>query len=139
MKTYELQTYNRTDWKIDSMFDDAEMAVDEARRVEESKRYSGVRVIEEIYDEETNRTTTRTVFRGGLANQMNKERHASKQSRSTPPAAPRYGTGREPVHRVASRAKQKQGSLLTPILLFVICALLGLLALIGLHQLEFWH
>ncbi len=68
MKSFELHTYKDGQWKIDSIFDDRELAIFEARRVEASNRYSGVRVIEEIFDEASDSITTRTLFRGGAAN-----------------------------------------------------------------------
>ena len=62
MKAFEIHTFQDGKWKIDSVFDDRELAMFEARRVDEGTRYSGVRVIEEVYDEATDLTTTRTIF-----------------------------------------------------------------------------
>lgn len=133
MKTYELQTYFKGVWKIDSMFDDPEIAIDEAKRVEESRRYSGIRVIEEAYDEEKNRTSSRTVFRGGLTGQPTKDRKVvtSKQAVS----APRFGTGKEPVHRAGAPARQKPASLVGRIVILAVCIVVGLSALFGLQYL----
>jgi hypothetical protein len=63
MVAFELQTYQGGAWKIDSMFDDRELAVMEAQRLGKSDRYSAVRLVEESYNPETQNTTTRTIFR----------------------------------------------------------------------------
>ncbi|HUN51759.1 MAG TPA: hypothetical protein VMU42_11595 [Candidatus Sulfotelmatobacter sp.] len=63
MVAFELQTYQGGAWKIDSMFDDRDLAVMEAQRLGKSDRYSAVRLIEEVYNPETQNTTTRTIFR----------------------------------------------------------------------------
>ena len=52
---------------MNSVYDDLNLAIDEAKRVDEGSRYAGVRVIEENYDEATNQTTSRTLFRGDAA------------------------------------------------------------------------
>ncbi len=65
MKSFEIQTYKDGNWRIDSIFDDRDLALFEARRVEEGNKYSGVRVIEENYDEASNRAPSRTIFQVG--------------------------------------------------------------------------
>lgn len=48
MKTsYEIQTLQRGRWKIASIFDDFDLAVYEARRIENAGRFRGVRVVKE--------------------------------------------------------------------------------------------
>jgi len=48
MKTsYEIQTLQRGRWKIASIFDDMELAVYEAKRMDNAGRFSGVRVVQE--------------------------------------------------------------------------------------------
>lgn len=71
MRAFEIQTYQSGKWKIDSVFDDKELAVFEARRMDESGRHSGIRVIEEEYDEQTKETRVRTIFRGSKVQQAN--------------------------------------------------------------------
>ncbi len=69
MVVYEIHTIRDGAWKIDSIFDDRDLAVLEAHRVERTFRYAGVRVIEETYDEATDRTVTRTIYRSNRINQ----------------------------------------------------------------------
>ncbi|MHA1109268.1 MAG: hypothetical protein ACTSQV_09140 [Alphaproteobacteria bacterium] len=68
MRAFEIHTLGRGKWKIDSVFDDRELALFEAGRMETSRRFSGIRVIEENFDEDSQKTTTRTIFRGSTAN-----------------------------------------------------------------------
>ena len=63
MVVYELHTYSNSAWKLDSVFDDRDLAVLEARQVEHSKQFTGVRVLEETLDDASNRTISRTIYR----------------------------------------------------------------------------
>lgn len=60
---YEIHTCRQGAWKIDSVFDDRELAVQEAERMARTQRYSEVRAVEESLDEDTQRSVTRTIFR----------------------------------------------------------------------------
>ena len=71
MKAFEIHIFREGKWKIDSIFDDFELAVFDARRMSESNRYSGVRVIEEIFDDNTGETRSRTVFKGAALDDHN--------------------------------------------------------------------
>jgi hypothetical protein len=68
-----VQTYRNSKWSVDSVFDDHQLAVFEARRMDESGRFGGVRVVEEIWEPNTNRTSTRTVFRDSKYHKVNQE------------------------------------------------------------------
>ena len=67
MRAFEIHTFRGGKWKIYSVFDDKELALFEARRMDESSRYSGVRVIEENFNESSQETVTRTLFKGERA------------------------------------------------------------------------
>ena len=60
---FELQTYQGGLWKIDSMFDDRQLALMEAQRLGKTDRYSAVRVVEENYNPETQATATKIIYR----------------------------------------------------------------------------
>ena len=62
MKAFEIHTFHSGRWKIDSVFDDRELAVLEARRINAGNGQLGVRVVEEEFDEQSRRTMMRTVF-----------------------------------------------------------------------------
>ncbi len=82
MRAFEIHTYQNGRWKIDSVFDDKELALFEAKRMEDSARFSGVRVVEEAFDENNNKTSARTIYRGSKADQSNqKDLKANTQAR----------------------------------------------------------
>lgn len=63
MVVYEIHTLHDGGWKIDSVFDDKDLAVYEASRLERSPRHPTVRVIEETFDAATDKKSTRTIYR----------------------------------------------------------------------------
>lgn len=63
LKTFEIHTQKAGAWKIDSIFDDHDLVMMEAKRMAHSHRTEGVRVVEETYDEATNTSATRTIYR----------------------------------------------------------------------------
>jgi hypothetical protein len=58
---FEIQVLNKGDWKIDSIFDDGDLAEVEASRVFGRGAYDAVRVVQENYNEATDTTSIRTV------------------------------------------------------------------------------
>ncbi len=68
---FELQTFQGGKWKIDSIFDDRDLVVFEAKRLHESGRFPAVRVVEEIYDFDSDRTVTRTIFKSAKTDRGN--------------------------------------------------------------------
>lgn len=134
MKAFEIHTFKDGQWKIDSVFDDRELALHEARKVDESGRYSSLRVIEENYDEVSDLTTTRTIFRGGKAKQIAKAR---RNVPSRPSAKPRGGAGKEPIRKNRGADKQKSKSnLVVPILLLIIIVMAGAAGLFAMQYFE---
>lgn len=63
LTVFEIQINRDGAWKIESIFDDRELAVMEGERMARSLRYQAVRVVEETFDEETEKVGTRTVYR----------------------------------------------------------------------------
>jgi hypothetical protein len=86
LKSFEVQTFRHGKWSVDSVFDDHQLAVFEARRMDESGRFGGVRVVEETWDPNTNNTKTRTVFRDQAYHKVNQEildRNRAKRQQKT--------------------------------------------------------
>jgi hypothetical protein len=132
MRSFEIQIYKDRKWKMNSVYDDLNLAIDEAKRVDEGCRYAGVRVIEDNYDEATNQTTSRTLFSGGAAKtEKSKKPGATAKPKST---GPRTGTGREPVRKSGAKATAKKSKFLVPVLVLLVVFLGGLVALFGLQQ-----
>lgn len=58
---FEIQVLNKGNWKIDSIFDDGDLAEVEASRVFGRGAHDAVRVVQENYNEATDTTSVRTV------------------------------------------------------------------------------
>jgi hypothetical protein len=92
MILFEIHTFRDGKWKIDSVFDDKELAIYEAQRMDKGGRFSAVRVVQETYDEETQRTSIRTVYRTTKVDRINFEgerRRAQPLAIAAPPKPPR--------------------------------------------------
>ena len=134
MRAFEIQTYQDGKWKIDSVFDDRDLALFEARRVDEGSRYAGVRVIEEIYDEVSDLTTTRTIFRGVKADRQERARKAAASKRRSSGARAATVT-KDPARKGKNPAAAKSSTMLVPVLILALLVVAGLAALLGLQQL----
>ncbi len=60
--SYELLSFRGGSWVIESVYDKKDVALQEARRLFEGRHQKGVKVIEETYDTDTDRTMARIVF-----------------------------------------------------------------------------
>jgi hypothetical protein len=137
MKSFEIHTMRDGRWGIDSVFNDRDLALFEARRVDENRRYNGVRVIEEVYDETSGMTTHRTIFRGrkSSARKADRRKRPDRTSRAAP--APRGGVGQERAPRARAPAHEpKKKSMLVPVLLALLLLVIGVAGLLGLHLLS---
>ena len=61
--SYEVYAFKGGNWNIDSVYDEKEMALFEARALLDSRHLSGVQVIEERFDAETGETLSKIVFK----------------------------------------------------------------------------
>jgi hypothetical protein len=102
MVVYEIHTFRDGAWKIDSIFDDRDLAMLEAQRVERAKRYSGVRVVEETFDEVTDKTVTRTIYRSSRVDKPNTEAFHRRAEAIQHPTRPRPSRPEQPAKRPAS-------------------------------------
>jgi len=68
---YELHSFSAGRWKIQGFFDDRDLAVSEAHRMEEAKRFPAVRVMEEKFDPETGGYKSRTIYRSSALDHHN--------------------------------------------------------------------
>jgi hypothetical protein len=111
MVAFELQTYQGGAWKIDSMFDDRDLAIMEAQRLGKSDRYSAVRLIEEAYNPETQNTTTRTIFRTSRLQAENdaaveRKKQAANEVRAEGAAMKKAGHQRKAVEQKQQQVAQ---------------------------------
>ena len=136
MKAFEIHTFQGGKWKIDSVFDDRDLALFEAQRMDESGRYSGVRVVEEVYVETTQETRTRTIFRGTKIEAHNAaELRKSKQLRQQAEAN-RERRKQEVVIKRKIEQRQKIRKKSSPTRLILILMFLAILAGAGMYGIQ---
>ena len=136
MRAYEIHTFAQGKWKIDSVFDDRDLAVFEATRMEESGRHAGVRVIEEEFDETTQKTRIRTIFRGSKLEAGNAAAlERAKETRvKVAQAKAEIAQERQRLKVEAVRAeKARKTNPFRLVSVFATIALIGLGAVIGLR------
>ncbi len=140
MRAYEIHTFRNGRWKIDSVFDDKELALFEAHRMDGSGRFSGVRVVEEAFDENDNKTSARTIFRGSKATQANQKganATSRSQSRQDAEIERRRKAARDAERRrIQQRKAKKKRDETNPYRLATILLLLALFGLGALYTLE---
>ncbi|MBL6958151.1 MAG: hypothetical protein ISR52_04155 [Rhodospirillales bacterium] len=61
-RSYEVYAFKSGNWNIDSVYDDRQQAMYEARVLLESRHLSGVQVIEENFDEDSGETFSKIIF-----------------------------------------------------------------------------
>jgi len=128
MKAFEIHTFQSGKWKIDSVFDDRDLALFEAQRMDESGRYTGIRVIEEIYVESTQETKTRTIFRGSKVEQANAEQlQKAKQTRANAARAKKKPQG-DVAQRKAAAKRRKVKKKSNPVRLIMITLIIAIAA-----------
>ena len=60
--TYELQVYQNGGWQFDSYYDNKDLVLSEAERIDSGGRYLGVRVLVEKFNEERQSSSFATIF-----------------------------------------------------------------------------
>ena len=137
MKAFEIHTYQSGKWKIDSVFDDRDLALFEAQRMDESGRYTGIRVVEEVFVESTQETKTRTIFRGSKVEQENAAQlRKSKQTRQNAGQA-RKKRQEEVVQRKKAAHRRKVRKKSNPVRLILITVVILVIAGGALFGLQF--
>lgn len=136
MRAFEIHTFHNGKWKIDSVFDDRDLALFEAGRMESSSRHAGVRVIEENYDEDTQECSTRTIYRGAKYGQSTPapKNKAGQDSRSGDPAKDR-GREQDRKKRAKTDKEKKKKGIGFSIMVLTLSLFGGVAAIIGLRLL----
>ncbi len=80
LTVFEIHTLREGAWKIDSIFDDRERAVMKGERLGRNARYQEVLVVEETFDEETERAGTLTIYRSTKERQQTEAQTDSEES-----------------------------------------------------------
>ena len=134
---YELHTYRGGTWKIDSVYDDREIAIFEAQRVFESGRYSAVRVVEERFDEASGKASTKTVFRSSKSDSENAQAMERKKTarREVQEARKTASVGEfKPSGRRSQRQAKSGPGPIALILILGALVLAGIGAIVGMRQ-----
>lgn len=136
MRAFEIHTFHNGRWKIDSVFDDRDLALFEAGRMESSSRYVGVRVIEENFDEDSQECTTRTIYRGAKTGQTTPARKKAPRQDARS-GAPAKSPGREADRkkRATTNEKKQKKSLGFTVTILALALFGGVAAIIGLRLL----
>ncbi len=135
---FELQTYNEGKWKIDSIFDDRQLALFEAKRLAESGRFPGVRVVQESYDAEKDKTDFRIIYKGSRTDDENTKAQRRERKVKSELAAQRKSAEQVTAvkKRVAANAKQQADSNQWYLMLALKAGGLGFVALAILYALH---
>lgn len=136
-KLCELQVFSMGKWKIESVYDDPDMARAEAGRMEYSRRYSAVRVVEETYDEVKRKTDLRTIHRSTSIHEANKRAlDRSKRNREEIKAGKQEHTKVMAIKAAAYERIEARSAMKVIAILLVVLVGLGLAAMIGLRFLH---
>ncbi len=132
MRAFEIHTFQSGRWKIDSVFDDKELALFEAHRMDESGRYSGVRVVEEAFNDRDRKIRSRTIFRGTKVTKANENDLMARQDAEID----RRRKSARDAHRRRERQREEKKNAGNPYRLISILLLLISLGLGALYALE---
>lgn len=134
MKSFEIQLYRSGTWKTDSIYDDRALAEMEARRMEESARYGNLRIIEEIFDEKTDTTKLRTIYRDKGFQEKIAQKAANLRTKDQ---SALNHKNRERNYQTRRQAKKKPGMNVMKIVLnLLLIALVGGAGMIALQYLS---
>ncbi len=89
--SYEVLSTRGDNWMIESVNDDREVALYEARILLENRHLKAVKVVQETYDDEADRTTTRTIFSEARGAAKRKPKPATQEETEDAAAAPAVG------------------------------------------------
>ena len=89
--SYEVLSTRGDNWMIESVNDDREVALYEARALLENRHLKAVKVVQETYDDEADRTTTRTIFNEARGAAKGKPKPETEEETEDAAAAPPVG------------------------------------------------
>lgn len=138
MRAFEIHTFQNGKWKIDSVFDDRELAMFEAQRMESGRRYSGIRVVEEVFDESSQQSTSRTIFSGTKLDQAAPKAKPKAKADSGTSAGKNTRGSRSPRKKWNPKKveKKKKISIGFLIMILTLSVFTGIGAIVGLRFLS---
>jgi len=125
--SYEIYSFKNGNWMLDSVHDDKNMAIHQGRMLIASPHHMAIRVIEESYDEASDNTMSKIVYKEQKGGEDEKpKRVPSNKSKGT--------------DKKTKRKKKKKGSASKSLMILVLSVGgigLGLLAMIALLIAQF--
>ena len=108
--SYELYRQVNGNWNIDSIFDDREQAMYEAKSLAERRERAGIRVIEERLNEETGDNTSRIIFhrKQVRVEEAQKATKQGKPANANTPTAKSGGTSRRQARQPEQTEEREQ-------------------------------
>ncbi len=86
--SYEVLSTRGDNWIIESVYDDRDVALYEARSLLANRHLKAVKVIQETYDDETDKTISKTIFNeAGVAAKAKAKPRAQEEAANAPAAA----------------------------------------------------
>lgn len=118
--SYEIYSFKNGNWMLDSVHDDKNMAIHQGRMLITSPHHMAIRVIEEKFDDVTDNTTSKIVYK------------EQKGGDDKPKKAPTRKKGPAKKGKRKKKKKGKKSKSLVVLVLSIGGISLGLLALLGL-------
>ncbi len=84
--SYELLSFKGGNWVLECVYDNKDVAVQEARRLLTGRHQKGVKVIEEVYDADTDNTRARIVFSRQKGEEKPRQKPRNEKSKTDPAA-----------------------------------------------------
>jgi hypothetical protein len=135
VSTFEIHVYKSGNWNVDSYFDDRDLAMSEAERLEGSGRYAGVRILQEDYDATSNKSNCRVVFsKIRQSGENQKWREQAKRDSTVRTDARKSDNARPGPSRKQPESKGSTTSLYIGIIVALVVLIAGAAAMIGLQE-----
>ena len=135
MSTFELQTFQAGKWAVDSYFDDRDLAMSEAEKLDVSGRHSGVRVLQEDFEGDNNRSSVRVIFsklKG--SDNADDDWRVKIQRTSQKASADRADGARGARPRRRPQKSKSNSNLYLVISIAIVILLAGVAAMVGLQE-----
>lgn len=134
MSTFELQVYKSGTWNVDSYFDDREIALSEAERLNGSGKYAGIRIMQEDYDDRSNKSNCRVVFSKRRQSNADHDWRIQAKRGSQNRTNTTKGRNVRPMTGRRSAPKNSNGSLYIGFVVAFMVLIAGAVAMIGLQE-----
>ena len=126
--TFEIYSFKNGDWMIDSVHDDKQMALHQARMLLESPHHMAIRVLQEVYDDEIDKSMSSVVFK--------QQQGDEKRKKTSPPAKKKKSkkSGAGETKSKAGKKPKKKGTFTRTVIIMALAiggVGLGLIAIIG--------